>query len=164
MATEDERRNILMPIDGSDHAQRAFHWYLDNMKKAKDMVFFIHVIEPVYTTPAVGLAMEAPPLLIDDMTRVMQDSIESGKKLGQKYMHEAKEAGIESKAFLHVDTKPGHALVKSAHDHNAQAIIMGNRGVGTLSRTFLGSVSDHVLHHAHIPVVVVPPAKGDEKK
>ncbi|VEL28591.1 unnamed protein product [Protopolystoma xenopodis] len=150
-------RNILIPIDGSEHSDRAFVWYIENLKKAGDCVHLIHVIEPVYTTPAVGLAMESPPLLVDDMTRVMEESIESGKKLGQQFMRKAKEFGVDSKAFLHVDTKPGHALVKSSIDHKADIIVMGNRGLGTLRRTFLGSVSDHVLHHSHIPVVVVPP-------
>ena len=36
-------------------------------------------------------------------------------------------------------------------------IVMGNRGVGLLRRTFLGSTSDFVLHHAHLPVTIIPP-------
>lgn len=36
-------------------------------------------------------------------------------------------------------------------------IVMGSRGIGTIRRTFLGSVSDYCVHHAHIPVAVVPP-------
>ena len=48
-------------------------------------------------------------------------------------------------------------ICKLAEDENAQFIIMGSRGVGTLRRTFLGSVSDYIVHHSHIPVAVVPP-------
>ena len=33
---------------------------------------------------------------------------------------------------------------------------MGTRGLGKIRRTFLGSVSNYVLHHAHIPVIIVP--------
>ena len=33
-------------------------------------------------------------------------------------------------------------------------LISGTRGMGTIRRTILGSVSDHVVHHAHCPVLV----------
>ena len=33
---------------------------------------------------------------------------------------------------------------------------MGTRGLSTIRRTVLGSVSDYVLHHTTIPVAVVP--------
>ncbi|CAH8855444.1 unnamed protein product [Trichobilharzia szidati] len=148
-------RVILIPIDGSEHCERAFRWYLDNMKRETDCIKFVHVIEPVYNTPAIGLTMESPP--VPDMTRVMEESIDAGKKLGQKYMHEAKAHKLTAQAFLHVDTKPGSSLVKAISDHKASVILMGNRGVGAIRRTFLGSVSDYILHHAHIPVIIVPP-------
>nr|VZI24395.1 unnamed protein product [Spirometra erinaceieuropaei] len=139
MASGDPQRNVLIPIDASPNCLRAFEWYKTHLKKPGDLVFFVHVIEPVYTTPAVGLAMESPPLLVDDMTRVMEESISSGKKLGHKYMQLAKDIGLDCKAFLHVDTKPGNAIVKSAADHKADFIVIGSRGLGAIKRTFLGS-------------------------
>ena len=33
-------------------------------------------------------------------------------------------------------------------------IVLGTRGQGTVRRTILGSVSDYVVHHAHVPVTV----------
>ncbi|CAI2730354.1 unnamed protein product [Schistosoma spindalis] len=148
-------RVVLLPIDGSEHAERAFHWYLNNMKSPNDIVKFVNIVEPVYATPAVGLTMETPPLT--DITKIMQDSIDKGKLLGKKYISDAKKYDINCQAFLHIDNRPGAAILKSIEDHNANVIIMGSRGLGVLRRTFLGSVSDYVLHHAHIPVVIVPP-------
>ena len=150
-------RNVLFPIDASENCERAFKWYEMNLRKPNDLVFFVHVIEPVYTTPAIGLAMESPPLMVDDMTRVMEESISAGKKLGQKYMQMARDSKLECKAFLHVDTKPGAAIVKSATDHKADIIVIGSRGLGAIKRTFLGSVSDYIVHNASIPVAIVPP-------
>ncbi|VDM33715.1 unnamed protein product [Hydatigera taeniaeformis] len=151
------QRNVLIPIDASPNCEMAFNWYLENLKNDNDLVYFIHVIEPVYSSPAIGLAMESPPIMVDDMTRVMEESIMLGKKLGQKYMKLAKSANLSYKAFLHIDTKPGSAIVRSAAEHKAQLIVIGSRGFGAIRRTLLGSVSDYVVHNSNVPIAVVPP-------
>ena len=48
----------------------------------------------------------------------------------------------------------GHGIIKKANEVGADLIVMGTRGMGALRRTILGSVSDYVLHHSHIPVVI----------
>ncbi|GAA36495.1 Universal stress protein Slr1101 [Clonorchis sinensis] len=158
---ETKSRVILFPVDGSSHSERAFAWYVDNMKQDTDTVKFVSVIEPVYTTPAIGMAMESPPL--PDMARVMEESIQAGKRLCQQCMHKAKAANVCCQAFLHVDSNPGQAIVKSIGEHKADLVIMGNRGAGLLRRTFLGSVSDYVLHHSHVAVIIVPPPAPEAK-
>lgn len=50
--------------------------------------------------------------------------------------------------------KPGEVICKIAEEEGAQLIITGTRGLGKIRRTFLGSVSDFILHHAHVPVLV----------
>ncbi|KAA3673909.1 uncharacterized protein DEA37_0010193 [Paragonimus westermani] len=154
-------RNVLIPIDGSTHAEQAFKWYMKHMKHDDDNVTFINVIEPVYTSPSFGLAVDSPPL--PDIGRVMEESIHTGKNLCQQCMREAKSANLNSQAYLHVDSRPGPAIVKSVTDHGADVVVMANRGLGVLRRTFLGSVSDYVLHHAHTPVVIVPPSQPEIK-
>ena len=51
----------------------------------------------------------------------------------------------------------GHTICKMAKENGATTIVMGQRGLGAIRRTFLGSSSDYVLHHAHVPVAVIPP-------
>lgn len=150
------KRTIIIPIDSSENSKRAYKWYLNNMQRVGDTVLFIHIVEPIYSTSAVGI-MEPPPIVLNDMSRMMEHALADGKRLGMEYVTDAKSAGVEAKAYIHIDTKPGTSLVKAIVDYQADLIVIGNRGVGTLRRTFLGSVSDHVLHHSHIPVIVVPP-------
>ncbi|TGZ74600.1 hypothetical protein CRM22_000849 [Opisthorchis felineus] len=154
-AGQDKPRTVIFPIDGSEHCERAFQWYVDNAKRPNDNVKFISVIEPVYTSPAFGMAMETPPL--PDVHRVMEETIQEGKKICQDKMKKAKSLSLESQAFLHVDSRPGPAIVKAVQEHGGNLVVMGNRGIGVVRRTFLGSVSDYVLHHARVPVVIVPP-------
>ncbi len=49
---------------------------------------------------------------------------------------------------------PGHAIVKVAREENADLIVTRCRGLGTIRRTLLGSVSDYVVHHSDVPVIV----------
>lgn len=49
---------------------------------------------------------------------------------------------------------PGEQIVKKAEDIEATLVITGSRGLGTIRRTVLGSVSDYVIHHSHVPVIV----------
>lgn len=55
------------------------------------------------------------------------------------------------------DERPDHTIIKVANEEKADLIVIGARGIGTLRRTVLGSVSDFVVHHSPIPVTVVPP-------
>jgi nucleotide-binding universal stress UspA family protein len=50
---------------------------------------------------------------------------------------------------------PAHAIVKYAADHQADLIVVGSHGRGTVSRLLLGSVAERVLHHAGRSVLVV---------
>ena len=50
--------------------------------------------------------------------------------------------------------KPGEVICKIAEEENAKLIITGTRGLGKIRRTFLGSVSDYIIHHSHVPVLV----------
>ena len=53
----------------------------------------------------------------------------------------------------------GNTICKILNDHNCHFVVVGQRGLGAFRRTFLGSVSDYIIHHAKIPIIVVPPAQ-----
>ena len=50
--------------------------------------------------------------------------------------------------------KPRNEILRVAEEEKVEFIITGTRGVSQVRRTLLGSVSDHVLHHAHVPVLI----------
>lgn len=50
--------------------------------------------------------------------------------------------------------EPGPSIVDLARGHGADMIVTGCRGLGQIRRTLMGSVSDFVIHHSDVPVIV----------
>ena len=48
-----------------------------------------------------------------------------------------------------------HALVGVAEESDAAIMIMGSRGMGSVKKAIIGSVSDYCVNHAPCPVLIV---------
>ena len=55
-------------------------------------------------------------------------------------------------------------IVGLAKDLEVDLIVMGGRGHGGLRRAIEGSISDHVVRHAHCPVMTVRTETGEEHR
>lgn len=52
---------------------------------------------------------------------------------------------------------PAHqVIIHEAQARHASFIVVGSHGRTGLKRMVLGSVADAVVHHSHVPVLVVP--------
>ena len=60
---------------------------------------------------------------------------------------------------LRVGGDPASRILDLPAEMGADAIVMATRGRGGLSRFFLGSVTDKVLRHSHLPMLIVAPAE-----
>ncbi len=56
---------------------------------------------------------------------------------------------------LHSAQAPAVGILEAAASWHADLVVVGARGMGTVERLLLGSVSRAVLHGAHLPVLVV---------
>ena len=65
----------------------------------------------------------------------------------------ARQRGVEA-AFLLWTGEPGHSIVAAAEAEGADLIIVGTRGLDRAGRFLLGSVSDYVVYHSSVPVLV----------
>jgi nucleotide-binding universal stress UspA family protein len=59
--------------------------------------------------------------------------------------------------FLVWEGDPGESIIEAAMAENADMIVVGSHGRGTVGRFLIGSVSDHVVRNAPCPVLVVRP-------
>jgi nucleotide-binding universal stress UspA family protein len=58
---------------------------------------------------------------------------------------------------------PAEKIVNFAEEHNVDMIIVGSLGKGGFERLVIGSVSEKVVRHAKVPVLVYRQSKKNEK-
>jgi len=85
--------------------------------------------------------------------QLWEEQQQKSKELEEKYRAKLKEKSLHGQLKI-MAGKPGEAVIKVAEDEKACMIVTGTRGMGTVRRTLLGSVSDYLIHHARCPVVV----------
>ncbi|MFI0902968.1 universal stress protein [Streptomyces sioyaensis] len=79
-----------------------------------------------------------------------------------KALEEAREqvGGAPVEVEIRVEAgRPSQVLLDASED--ACLLVVGSRGSGAWGRLTLGSTSTEVVHHAHLPVVVVPGGQPD---
>ena len=70
----------------------------------------------------------------------------------------AREAGFAAEAHaLQGKPKAWPTLLAKAGEMDAAVVVIGSRGQGAVKSALFGSVSSGLLHHAHRPLLVVPP-------
>ena len=138
-------KNILVPIDGSEHSNNALKFGLDLAEKYSAKLTLLSVAQPVVVT--------GPPT----STAMYVQAIESAhKKMLEDTYNRAKaeKPDVEISKRL-VDGRPADRIVEIADKENFDLIVIGSRGVGGVKKFFLGSVSDRVADEAHCPVLIV---------
>lgn len=136
-------RRILAATDGSESAYRAgLHAiYLAQRTGAE-----LHLVYVVDTHAAFRLGVY--------YGEAVRELRADGERALQRLVAAAREAGIEAVPEL-VEGAAGEAILQRAADVGADLIVVGSHGQSALQDVLLGSVSQHVIHHATGPVLVI---------
>ncbi|MGC4096668.1 MAG: universal stress protein [Nitrospira sp.] len=79
---------------------------------------------------------------------------EEGRPLLQRYSAKLAKSGFQIREVVRTG-KPADEILTVAKQQKADLIVTGAKGVGTIRRVLLGSVSTRVIQHAHCGVLVV---------
>ena len=122
-------RTILLPIDGSKNSQRAFDFYVNEVRHPEDKVLLVHVQNP----PNLHSFSLKAPLTIptDEWTKQIQEEIKKSSEIVQHYEVSCEQKNI-SKHTLVGSGKPGEVIIGFVEQHQPSLIVMGSRGLGTL--------------------------------
>lgn len=145
---------IFICIDASDNAMRAFEWFYDNFYRECHTVGLVH-IHPAPTSHHGNKLAN-----VDDIDTQLEDIKEKSNLVIQRFSNVCAEYRVKAKVFSKAKGESvGRTICEMVKEHKPATIVMGQRGLGAVKRALYGSVSDYVLHHAHIPVLVIPPPK-----
>ena len=96
-----------------------------------------------------------PRIVDDELRRAQKDLLERARELENRL-------GSRPKARLVVGDAASHLLEAAEEDAPERSLlVVGSRGLGTIGRMRLGSVSMKVVHAAEGPVLVHPPQRGE---
>ena len=141
------RPGIVVGVDGSSTAQAAVRWAARDAAMRDVPLTLVHVTND--SVPAVPqIAMPAGlARWLEEQGRTITDA---AVKVAEESTPGSGAAQINSEVLF-------GAAVGTLVDLSKQAemVVVGCRGRGALARTFLGSVSSGLVHHAHCPVAVI---------
>lgn len=141
--SQSATRKVAFAVDESDHCDHAFQWYCDNLYREGDFVILVHVPETYDFTMA-------SPAVVDQLLKELEERVDN---LEKRYKEKLLNKRITGK-FRTGSGKPGEVIVSIAHEEDVVFIVTGTRGLGKFRRTIMGSVSDYIVHHSNVPVLV----------
>ena len=149
-------KKILYATDLSKNSSYAFLYATDIARRYSAKIVILHVIESI---PSYA---EAYARITDETKRKQEEeSVEDLKKRLQGFCKKA-EAQIGPPCvelvskILVLRGHPPEEILNTGNEEGCDAIILGTHGKGFLANTFLGSVSNAVLHRTRKPVFVIP--------
>lgn len=141
-------KHILLPTDGSDAAMRAVARGIELAARLGAEVTVMTAIER-FPSGIMGSGYRPPE---------PQQEV-PGLQAANYWLDQAEAvargAGVSCQRIVERDKPVFRAILDAAQICNADLIVMGTHGLGLMERLFLGSQTQRVLAHTHIPVLTL---------
>jgi nucleotide-binding universal stress UspA family protein len=140
-------RKILVATDFSEDAEQALELALDLGRTYGAKVTLLHVCQlPAYAFFTGGLYAPTPELVGD----VIRDADAQLRAVAERLA--ARGLSVEP---VRLTGEPAELVPQYADDHEFDLIVMGTHGRRGLKRMVMGSVAEHVVRVAEMPVLTV---------
>lgn len=133
---------ILVPLDGSQNSIRGLETAISVAQPTGATITGLYVIH-IPARSAIRVTPQQRKKEISFAESVIEEAIEKAQK-----------SKVNFKARTEIGN-PAEKITQIAKSGNYDLVVIGSRGRGAGKEMFLGSVSNHVLHRANVPVMVV---------
>ncbi len=136
---------IVIGYDGSEGAKAALAEALDLARQTSGKVF-------------VAYAYGGPKQYSGAPLTPRRQLMELGERLVAEAIERASGSGVAVEPVL-VEESAAQGLLRAAHHHHADMIVVGTHGESPIRGALLGSTAYKLVHTATRPVLVVPAPK-----
>jgi nucleotide-binding universal stress UspA family protein len=140
---------ILVPVDFSPHAERAFGYAMALAQRFGATLGLLHVVEDPFVTGAWNSEVSVP-----NVGELLEGLIANAERRLATLRQSAAALGVTAETAL-MTGAPAHAIVEHAKEGGFDLIVMGTHGHTGLSHVIMGSVAERVVRKAPCPVLTV---------
>lgn len=153
-AAPDTVAHIMVPLDGSDLAERILAPAVALARATGARITLAHVIS---SNAALGTRLA--PLLPDDIVRIRDQARGYLAQIAAGLTAD----GLQVETHIAEGESPASTITAAAKKVGADLIAIATHGRGGMRRAVLGSVADKVLRSSPLPLLVLRPGKDDAK-
>ena len=141
-------QNILVPVDGSETAEKALREAIQLARGLSSRIRVIHVVNSM-------------PWITQGSPGVVEELVDQLRSTGESIVHEAKtavrSAGIEvdHRLIEAMGERAGEYIVAEANNWPADLIVCGAHGRRGLRRLLVGGDAEYIVRHSPVPVLLV---------
>lgn len=159
---------ILVALDNSTLCPSVFLQALELAQSNSASLMLLNCISnEMVAEPAMPMSMEMGiyPGVANETYQtqhlLIQQRIDQAQALLKNYCEQATRQGVATELEYKVG-EAGHCLCEVAQSWGADLIVVGRRGLKGIAEALLGSVSNHVMHHAPCSVLVIQELMSSE--
>ena len=154
-------KKVLIALDYNPTAQKVAEVGFSMAKSMNAEVTLLHVItDPVfYSTSGYSPIMGYNGY--EDMSPIQLESVDGLKNASLQYLDKSREyLGDKSIQTIVKEGDFAETILEAAKELRADVIVIGSHSRKSLENVVMGSVTEKVLHHTLIPLLIVPTKKG----
>lgn len=140
-------KKILVAVDGSKNSEKAILKTRALAQLNGSEVTLLNVINDAIMNNPYVTRVEHKEAIHEAYTEQGNTVLEKSLEIFGPY-----EGNIRAE-LKHGD--PGKTIIEIAEKEGYDLVVMGSRGLNTISRAMLGSVSNKVVNHIHVSVLIV---------
>jgi nucleotide-binding universal stress UspA family protein len=148
---------ILIGIDDSKYAAHAAEYGFDIAHKFNASVGIVNIVEPIIMPPSGG----SDPLMgsaLNNATFQDMELLDIQKNQSENIVERTIKQFAGDMEVTHFTEYGSTAdgIIDCSKEFGADLIVIGTHSRSGLDRLLMGSVAEHVVRHAEVPVLVVP--------